>query len=37
MRVVSTVGIDLATNTFSAHGGDAKGTVAVRRTVTRAG
>jgi len=35
MNLVSTLGIDLAKNTFSVHGVDAKGAVAVRRTVSR--
>ena len=36
MTVVSTLGIDLAKNTFSVHGVDAQGVVTVRRTVSRA-
>jgi len=36
MNAVSTLGIDLAKNTFSAHGVDAEGVVTVRRTVSRA-
>jgi transposase len=35
MKVVSTLGIDLAKNTFSVHGVDAKGRVVVRRTISR--
>jgi len=35
MNAVSTLGIDLAKNTFSVHGVDADGVVTVRRTVTR--
>ena len=35
MNAVSTLGIDLAKNTFSAHGVDAQGVVTVRRTVSR--
>jgi transposase len=35
MNVVSTLGIDLAKNTFSVHGVDAQGVVVVRRTVPR--
>src|ERR1700747_1069770 len=35
MNVVSTLGIDLAKNTFSMHGVDARGAVVVRRTVSR--
>ena len=35
MRAVSTLGIDLAKNTFSVHGIDADGVVTVRRTVSR--
>src|ERR1700690_312128 len=36
MSIVSTVGIDLAKNVFSVHGVDARGTVVVRRAVSRA-
>ena len=36
MNAVSTLGIDLAKNTFSVHGVDAQGVVTVRRTVPRA-
>lgn len=36
MGKVTTVGIDLAKNTFSMHGVDESGKVALRRTVTRA-
>src|SRR5215469_5791827 len=36
MNAVSTLGIDLAQNTFSVHGVDATGIVTVRRTVSRA-
>src|SRR5947207_1853922 len=36
MTAVSTLGIDLAKNTFSVHGVDAQGVVTVRRTVSRA-
>ena len=36
MSIVSTVGIDLAKNLFSAHGVDARGVVMIRRTVARA-
>ena len=36
MNAVSTLGIDLAKNTFSVHGVDAEGVVTVRRTVARA-
>jgi transposase len=35
MNAVSTLGIDLAKNTFSVHGVDADGVVTVRRTVAR--
>jgi transposase len=35
MNVVSTLGIDLAKNTFSMHGVDAQGAVVVRRTISR--
>src|SRR5215510_257516 len=35
MNAVSTLGIDLAKNTFSVHGVDAEGVVTVRRTVSR--
>jgi transposase len=35
MKLVSTLGIDLAKNTFSVHGVDAQGAVALRRTVSR--
>ena len=35
MNAVSTLGIDLAKNTFSVHGVDAQGVVTVRRTVPR--
>lgn len=35
MSAVSTLGIDLAKNTFSLHGVDAQGVVTVRRTVSR--
>ena len=35
MNAVSTLGIDLAKNTFSVHGVDADGVVTVRRTVSR--
>ena len=35
MNAVSTLGIDLAKNTFSVHGVDATGIVTVRRTVSR--
>jgi transposase len=35
MNLVSTLGIDLAKNTFSVHGVDAKGAVVMRRTVSR--
>src|SRR5215469_12700217 len=35
MNAVSTLGIDLAKNTFSVHGVDANGVVTVRRTVSR--
>ena len=35
MKVVSTLGIDLAKNTFSVHGVDGKGAVIVRRTISR--
>ena len=35
MNLVSTLGIDLAKNTFSVHGVDARGAVVVRRTVSR--
>ncbi len=35
MSLVSTLGIDLAKNTFSVHGVDAQGAVVVRRTVSR--
>jgi transposase len=35
MNAVSTLGIDLAKNTFSVHGVDADGVVTVRRTVKR--
>jgi len=35
MNAVSTLGIDLAKNTFSVHGVDAEGVVRVRRTVSR--
>jgi transposase len=35
MNLVSTLGIDLAKNTFSVHGVDAQGAVVVRRTVSR--
>jgi transposase len=36
MNAVSTLGIDLAKNTFSVHGVDAEGVVTVRRTISRA-
>ena len=36
MNIVSTVGIDLAKNTFSVHGIDASGAIVVRRAVSRA-
>ncbi len=36
MNAVSTLGIDLAKNTFSVHGVDADGAVTVRRTISRA-
>jgi transposase len=36
MNAVSTLGIDLAKNTFSVHGVDADGVVTARRTVSRA-
>jgi transposase len=36
MSAVSTLGIDLAKNTFSVHGVDAEGVVTVRRSVSRA-
>jgi transposase len=36
MNAVSTLGIDLAKNTFSVHGVDAQGVVTVQRTVSRA-
>ena len=36
MNAVSTLGIDLAKNTFCVHGVDAEGVVTVRRTVSRA-
>ncbi len=36
MSIVSTVGIDLAKNVFSVHGVDARGTIVVRRAVSRA-
>jgi transposase len=36
MNLVSTLGIDLAKNTFSVHGVSVTGAVALRRTVTRA-
>jgi transposase len=36
MNAVSTLGIDLAKNTFSVHGVHAEGVVTVRRTVSRA-
>ena len=36
MTAVSTLGIDLAKNTFSVHGVDAQGVVTVRRTISRA-
>jgi transposase len=35
MKLVSTLGIDLAKNTFSVHGVSTKGEVVVRRTVSR--
>ena len=35
MNLVSTLGIDLAKNTFSVHGVDAQGAVVVRRTLSR--
>src|SRR5246127_1349261 len=35
MNLVSTLGIDLAKNTFSVHGVDARGAVVMRRTVSR--
>src|SRR5215470_19769489 len=35
MNAVSTLGIDLAKNTFSVHGVDVEGVVTVRRTVSR--
>jgi len=35
MNLVSTLGIDLAKNTFSVHGVDGAGTVVMRRTVSR--
>ena len=35
MNAVSTLGIDLAKNTFSVHGVDVDGVVTVRRTVSR--
>ena len=35
MNAVSTLGIDLAKNTFSVHGVDANGVVTVRRTISR--
>ena len=35
MNIVSTLGIDLAKNSFSVHGVDASGVVVVRRTVSR--
>jgi transposase len=35
MNAGSTLGIDLAKNTFSVHGVDANGVVTVRRTVSR--
>jgi transposase len=36
MNLVSTLGIDLAKNTFSVHGVNSKGQVVLRRTVSRA-
>jgi transposase len=35
MNLVSTLGIDLAKNTFSVHGVNSKGQVVLRRTVSR--
>jgi hypothetical protein len=35
MNLVSTLGIDLAKNTFSVQGVNAKGAVVMRRTVSR--
>ena len=35
MNLVSTLGIDLAKNSFSVHGVDAQGVVVARRTVSR--
>jgi len=35
MKVVSTLGIDLAKNSFSVHGVDGAGAVVLRRTVSR--
>jgi transposase len=35
MNAVSTLGIDLAKNTFSVHGVDADGVVTLRRTLSR--